>query len=75
MSNSKQHRAIQAGSILFEIIAAIILILVIAEQPAKAYADPGSGAVMWQLLLASIVSVGFHFRKLRSWFAGRRPRR
>jgi hypothetical protein len=40
-----------------------------------AYADPGSGAILWQLFFASVVSVGFHFRKLRLWIARRWSRR
>jgi hypothetical protein len=60
---------------LFEILAGIGLFFCLTAQPAKAYADPGSGAVLWQLFFASLVSIGFHFRKLRLWFASRRPRR
>ena len=60
---------------LLEFVAVVLLVLCITERPAKAYADPGSGAVLWQLFFASIVSIGFHFRKMRVWFASRWPRR
>jgi hypothetical protein len=60
---------------LFELAAGVILALCVVGVPAKAYADPGSGAVLWQLFFASIVSIGFHFRKLRFWLAKRWPRR
>lgn len=33
-----------------------------------AYTDPGSGALLWQMLLAGSVSVLFYFRRIRSWF-------
>jgi hypothetical protein len=52
-----------------------MLALWLTGQPAKAYADPGSGAVLWQLFFASVVSIGFHFRKIRVWLTNRRPRR
>jgi hypothetical protein len=62
-------------SVLLDLVAGIVLVFCLSEQPAKAYADPGSGAVLWQLFFASIVSIGFHFRKLRLWFTNRRSRR
>jgi hypothetical protein len=60
---------------LFELAAGVVLALCVVGQPAKAYADPGSGAVLWQLFFASIVSIGFHFRKVRLWLSKRWPRR
>jgi hypothetical protein len=60
---------------VLELAAGIIMVLCLTERPAKAYADPGSGALMWQLIFASVVSLGFHFRKLRVWFARHWPRR
>jgi hypothetical protein len=68
-------RFTQLAYILFELAAGIALVLCLTEQPAKAYADPGSGAILWQMFFASIVSIGFHFRKLRSWITARWPRR
>ena len=65
----------QVALILFQVVAGIVLALCATAQPAKAYADPGSGAVLWQLFFASIVSVGFHFRRLRRWFSNRRTHR
>jgi hypothetical protein len=63
-----------AGNAL-EAAIGIVLAFSIVAQPARAYADPGSGAVLWQLFFASIVSLGFHFRKLRQWFSSRWQRR
>lgn len=31
------------------------------------YADPGSGVLIWQLLLALFFGVTFYFSKLRHW--------
>jgi len=62
----------QVVFILFQLAVGVVLALCLTGQPAKAYADPGSGAVLWQLLFASIVSIGFHFRRVRLWFTNRR---
>ena len=35
------------------------------------YADPGSGVLIWQLLLALFFGVAFYFSKLRRWVATR----
>lgn len=31
------------------------------------YADPGSGVLIWQLLLALFFGAAFYFTKLRQW--------
>ena len=35
-----------------------------------AYTDPGSGAMLWQILVSSGVLVGFYFSRLRNWMLG-----
>jgi hypothetical protein len=75
MPTSNKRLSIYLALTLFELAAGVILALCVVGQPAKAYADPGSGAVLWQLLFASIVSIGFHFRKLRFWLSKHWPRR
>ena len=37
------------------------------ETPAHAYTDPGSGALIWQLLAASLLAIPFYFRKVLLW--------
>jgi hypothetical protein len=74
MSTDKNRPSINLALAVFEVIAGIVLAICITGQPAKAYADPGSGAVLWQLFFASIVSIGFHFHKLRRWLAKRWPK-
>jgi hypothetical protein len=51
--------------IMFALLAAV-------EQPAYGYTDPGSGALIWQMLMAALVGVGFYYRRLLSWF--KRPK-
>lgn len=33
-----------------------------------AYTDPGSGAMLWQLLLSSGVLLSFYFSRAKKWF-------
>lgn len=35
------------------------------------YADPGSGVLIWQILLALFFGVTFYFTKLRHWIIAR----
>jgi uncharacterized membrane protein len=40
------------------------------------YADPGSGVLIWQILLALVFGVTFYFTKLRHWLVAKvRPER
>ena len=40
------------------------------------YADPGSGVLIWQLLLALFFGAAFYFTKLRQWATSKfRPAR
>jgi hypothetical protein len=48
------------------VFAAGILLLATARE-ARAYTDPGSGALIWQMLMASLVGLAFYFRRVRSW--------
>jgi hypothetical protein len=42
------------------------------EREARAYADPGSGALIWQMLVAGLVGVSFYFRRITAWFKNRK---
>ena len=35
------------------------------------YVDPGSGALLWQILVAGVIGLLFHLRRLTSWLKGR----
>lgn len=43
-----------------------------AEKPLAAYADPGSGALLWQVLVAAFVGAMFYLRKFTTWFRGKK---
>lgn len=42
------------------------------EREAHAYTDPGTGALIWQMLVAGLVGVSFYFRRLTAWFKNRK---
>jgi len=44
-----------------------LLLLLATAQEARAYTDPGSGALIWQMLAAGFVGVVFYFRRIWSW--------
>jgi hypothetical protein len=60
--------------IRFTITSGILLIflLVCAEVPLKAYADPGSGLVMWQIVAAVFLGAIYQARKALTWLRKRK---
>ncbi len=46
----------------------VALLVALSTQEASAYTDPGSGALLWQLILAAGVGLMFYFRRFLSWF-------
>lgn len=49
-----------------------LVVLLISPQPARAYVDPGSGTMMYQLAYAAFLAGGFYFRRLLGRFSARR---
>ncbi len=47
---------------------ALILLLLASERDLKAYTDPGSGALLWQVLVAGLVGALFYIRKFTAFF-------
>jgi hypothetical protein len=45
-----------------------------AETRLLAYIDPGSGALIWQAIMAGIVGAGFYFRRFFGRFFSRNHR-
>ncbi|HUI79465.1 MAG TPA: hypothetical protein VLY24_16180 [Bryobacteraceae bacterium] len=63
------------GSRLYQtlrIIPFLFLLSFATERQAHAYADPGSGVLIWQMLVAGFVGIAFYFRRLTSWFKGKK---
>jgi hypothetical protein len=56
-------------------VAALFLIaigLIATERPALAYVDPGTGAIIWQSILALVAGIAFSFRRINFWFKNRK---
>jgi len=45
-----------------------------SARQARAYADPGSGALVWQMLVAGFVGALYYFRKFASRLMSRKNR-
>lgn len=50
----------------------LALAMFATEHEARAYTDPGSGALIWQMLVAGLVGVTFYFRRITAWFKNRK---
>jgi hypothetical protein len=73
-------RASNVSGVLLERLAGaaqaallIVTALIAAEQPARAYTDPGTGALIWQIVAASFIGVMFYLRKFMSRFRRKKP--
>jgi hypothetical protein len=67
LSSNEDIATGQCGSRVKTVLT-LILIGVAIEQPAAAYTDPGSGALILQMIAAAAVGGLFYFRKLLSFF-------
>ena len=50
------------------IVGLVAVLLLSSVSEAKAYTDPGSGALLWQLLLGAATGSLFYFRRFVDWF-------
>ena len=50
----------------------LALAMFATEHEARAYTDPGTGALIWQMALAGLTGVAFYFRRISSWFKNRK---
>jgi hypothetical protein len=50
----------------------IALAMFATEREARAYTDPGTGALIWQMMVAGVVGVAFYFRRITGWFRNRK---
>lgn len=48
-------------------LTVLLLLLFATERPAKAYIDPGSGALVWQGMLATLLGAAFYFGRAIRW--------
>ena len=62
--------ALRATQRSFYSLATLLVLLMSVPRPANAYVDPGSGAMIWQILAASVLGALFYVRKLVMWVRG-----
>ena len=49
-------------------VAFLLLVLLIGvEREAKGYTDPGTGALIWQVLIAGFMGAMFYFRRIKNY--------
>lgn len=47
-------------------------LLLVSGQQARAYTDPGSGTLIWQIVAAGFVGLMFYVRRFTSWFRAKK---
>ena len=57
---------------LFRLLFLMCLLSFATERYASAYTDPGSGILIWQMLLAAFAGAAFYFRRFTSWLRDRK---
>ncbi len=55
----------------FKMVLACVAMLLVAARDAHAYIDPGSGALILQLLLAAFFGAIFFVRRIKLWIRAR----
>ena len=59
-------------NLTFRTMFLMALAMFATEREARAYTDPGSGALIWQMAVAGLVGVSFYFRRITAWFKNRK---
>ena len=62
MTKTRRDAGVPVGRRI-ECLVWCALLVWAAERPVAAYIDPGSGALLWQAILAGFFGVMFYFRK------------
>jgi hypothetical protein len=60
--------AVKGFAIRVALLAQLVVLLMAVPQSAKAYTDPGTGAMLWQALAASFVGLMFYARRILRFF-------
>jgi hypothetical protein len=56
------------------VLVVLGLFILATERPAQAYTDPGSGALIWQMLVAGFVGLMFYGRRFLARFRKKDPK-
>ncbi|MEO8372049.1 MAG: hypothetical protein ABI806_22890 [Candidatus Solibacter sp.] len=68
----KPQEAKQVVNTIVRSLFLVALVMFATEKEARAYTDPGTGALIWQMMVAGLVGVGFYFRRITTWFKSRK---
>jgi len=60
------------GSNVVRTVFLVAILAIAMERQAKAYTDPGTGALLWQMLVAVFAGGLFYCRKITFWLRNRR---
>jgi hypothetical protein len=75
MQDNQRHGNSRSRALSAEGLAVLVALALVAPPAAHAYIDPGSGALIWQALLAAAVGALVYFRRavghVKSWFSGK----
>lgn len=55
------------------VLFGLLYLMLVVPSPAMAYVDPGSGALLWQIMLASVAGLTFRTRSIINWWSRRPP--
>jgi hypothetical protein len=58
-----------------QFVVLCVVIFLVTEMRAYAYADPGSGALIWQILVGASIGVMFYLRAIIRWVRGLKANR
>ena len=65
---SLKNRVVPIIRNIGQALPVLLLLSFATEREARAYTDPGTGAMIWQMVAAGTVSVIFYFRKFLTRF-------
>src|ERR1700759_4660506 len=54
-------------------LVSLLLIILAVPVAAKAYVDPGTGSMVWQMTAAAVIGSLFYAKRLTVWFRGQVP--
>jgi hypothetical protein len=70
MKKYSNSRVFTSG--LFRALVLLAIVMFGTEKQARAYTDPGTGALLWQMLVAMFAGLFFYARRITAWFRQRR---
>lgn len=60
----KKYKSLISGlQYSFKISMLCMAVFIATAQPAYSYIDPGTGSMIWQLIVSAFIGMSFYFRK------------